>query len=140
MRKALIAVIVASALFAVGALAANFTLTAEDSASGSDAVASCATSATVDFEETFRNSENDWDITTVVVTFTSTPPATCSGRTATLVLQDDDGSETVVYSDSAVVAGDNTATFSPTNVAVAEVWNAAVLIDDDAVDTVIDPA
>ena len=47
MRKGLIAVIVAGALFAIGAFAASFSLTAEDVSSGADAVAACGTNATV---------------------------------------------------------------------------------------------
>ncbi|MEX0948631.1 MAG: hypothetical protein WD296_07485 [Acidimicrobiia bacterium] len=47
MRKGLIAVIVAGALFAVGAFAATFSLTAEDVSSGADAVTACGTNATV---------------------------------------------------------------------------------------------
>jgi hypothetical protein len=47
MRKGLIAVIVAGALFAVGAFAASFSLTAEDVSSGADAVTACGTNASV---------------------------------------------------------------------------------------------
>lgn len=49
MRKAIIAAIVATALFAVGAFAANFTVNAEDVASGRDTVVACAPAVDVVF-------------------------------------------------------------------------------------------
>ncbi len=48
MRKALIAVVVASALFAVGAFAASFAVDSENIASGSADVDGCADVALVD--------------------------------------------------------------------------------------------
>jgi hypothetical protein len=47
MRKGIVALIVAVALFAIGAFAASFTLTSEDVSSGADAVAACAPNAKV---------------------------------------------------------------------------------------------
>jgi hypothetical protein len=47
MRKWIIAVIVAGALFAVGAFAASFALNAENVSSGADPVAACGANATV---------------------------------------------------------------------------------------------
>ena len=51
MRKALIAVAVATALFAVGAFAASFGVQSEDIASGTNPTTNCAASADVDFIE-----------------------------------------------------------------------------------------
>jgi hypothetical protein len=70
MRKALIAVAVATALFAVGAFAATFALTSEDVASERDLVESCAESATVDFTTgAFDSTLGDFPVTGATVTF-----------------------------------------------------------------------
>lgn len=78
MRKAIIAAIVASALFAVGAFAANFAVESEDIASGSGAVTACADSVDIDFENVQWNNgltqpeqtgTGDWETTSAVVRF-----------------------------------------------------------------------
>ena len=138
MRKALIAVAVATALFAVGAFAASFAVQSEDTASGTDPVQSCATSAAVDFTETFNNAANNWQITAATVTLQGA--ADCTTADVRLVLQDDDATETVVYDNvktdiadavnGVTFAGEvvtlvyNTGTLAP-----GQVWNAAILID-----------
>jgi hypothetical protein len=61
MRKGLIAVIVAGALFAIGAFAASFSLSAEDVSSGADAVAACG-----------ANAEIHWHISTSGAAVTTT--------------------------------------------------------------------
>jgi hypothetical protein len=149
MRKALIAVAVATALFAVGAFAASFAVQSEDVASGTDPVAACATEADVDFTESLHLANNDWEISAAVVTFNG---AGCNGRDATLVLQSNAAGEPVVYeATKAVAAGsvtfvpkcDESGDPTPTNIVctvptggsawtyvpVSQVWNAAVLID-----------
>ena len=151
MRKALIAVVVASALFAVGAFAASFTVDSEDVASGTNAVEACATDADVNFTEVLHDANNDWQISQVIVTFTG--GSLCSGRNATVVLQSNGTGEPVVYEATKAVAG-GSVTFVPqctgaadptpetivcpaappagtawTHLPVSQVWNAAVLVD-----------
>lgn len=137
MRKALIAVVVASALFAVGAFAASFTVQSEDIASGSNPVESCATSADVDFNEDFVEASNNWIIETVDVTLAGAED--CLGASVELVLQGNDANQTIVWQNTLVVtqamvdaAGtDVVVQFDPAtgDLTVGEVWNAAILID-----------
>lgn len=131
MRKALLAVAVATALFAVGAFAASFGVNSEDSASGTNPVASCTTGATVTFDEGFDETSNDWNVDTATVELANA--ATCAGGTLTLVLQDDATGEPIVFEEDALipaaVSGVATVTFSSVDVPVASVWNAAVLVD-----------
>jgi hypothetical protein len=70
MRKAIIAAIVATALFAVGAFAAELTVNSEDVASGSDAVLECAEYVDIDFEDpVWNDSVDDWQVSSADVTF-----------------------------------------------------------------------
>lgn len=134
MRKALIAVAVATALFAVGAFAASFAVQSEDSASGSNPVQSCADAATVTFNEDFDEGTNNWNVASVTVVLTAA--ADCLNAEAQLVLQDNDGAETIVLDQTQTVdageisGGVATLTYTPSGtLAVGDVWNAAVLID-----------
>jgi hypothetical protein len=88
MRKALIAAAVATALFAVGAFAASFTLSAEDVASGTDQVKACAQNVTVDFDDDMEYSAGQWKVETVTVAFLNgtTPTTGCAGFDGTLVI------------------------------------------------------
>jgi hypothetical protein len=140
MRKALIAAAVATALFAVGAFAASFAVQSEDSASGSNAVTACAQNARIEFDEGFSTSSSNWNINSITVTFTGGTPANCVGGSASLVLSGTGGAivlqeEKVV---PAAVGGVVSVTYTPTNatltdgatpLTVAEVLNAAVLVD-----------
>jgi opacity protein-like surface antigen len=142
MRKALIAAAVATALFAVGAFAASFDIDAEDIASGSDPVQSCAASAQVDFNESFRTAQNNWVIDTVTVTLAGADD--CLGASVELVLQDNVPTEAIVYQNTkTVVAGDIsgttvTLTYTPPvdSLTVGQVWNAAILVDGFDIETV----
>ena len=160
MRKALIAAIVATARFAVGAFAASFAVEAEDVASGSDPVATCTDSVDIDFNEIYVATTKSWEIPTVTVTLTGSDNA-CDGASATLILQNDgtptEVDDRIVYQDVEIVAIDgatdvvqfDTSCSTDGGVAdctqdapisgawsdlpVASVWNAALLINGEAV-------
>jgi hypothetical protein len=142
MRKALIAAAVATALFAVGAFAASFTVRSEDAASGSNPVTNCAASATVDFNESFDNASHNWIVNSATVTLASA--SSCEGGDVELVLQnsangviaggpfllaDIDEADANVDFD-APIAGSVQLTFTLPSVPVGNIWNAAVLIDE----------
>jgi hypothetical protein len=135
MRKALLGIAVATALFAVGAFAASFAVQSEDIASGSNATTNCAASATVNFNEDFDEVTNNWNVATVTVTLASA--ASCVGGDAQLILQDNDASETIVLDQTkTILAGDLVGanvvlTYTPAGtLAVGDVWNSAILIDN----------
>jgi hypothetical protein len=135
MRKALIAIAVATALFAIGAFAASFAVQSEDIASGTNPTTNCAASASVNFNEDFDEATNDWNVETITVTLVSA--TTCVGADAQLVLQDNDAGETIVLDQTkTIVAGDVSGsnvvlTYTPTaTLKVADVWNSAILIDN----------
>jgi len=136
MRKALIAAAVATALFAVGAFAASFTVSSEDIASGTNPVDSCADSATVDFTEKFVAESQNWVITAAVVTLDG--GSDCVTADVQLILQDDDNSESfnetledIADADPEVeiAAPDAVLTFPVADLPVAEVDSASVLVD-----------
>ena len=79
MRKALIAVITASALFAVGAFAAEFAVDSEQLATGDANVQGCATAADVTFNvgPTIDTSSQDFEVTTVSIAFTERSANSC---------------------------------------------------------------
>lgn len=140
MRKALIAVIVASALFAVGAFAASFVLETENVASQTGAVGSCAPKAVVNFDtsETISTAitPNDFTVTTVTVTFTDTnnvETESCDGAKADLAVNVGTG-----WVDATSEAVDGaTASFdvSGSNIPVKTVVGVAVLADGAEVTT-----
>jgi hypothetical protein len=91
MRKALIAVAVATALFAVGAFAASFLVNSEDIASGSNDVVACAPKVDIDFEApTLNTTTGAWTVANATATFRDAANAAstgCTGWDAELALQ-----------------------------------------------------
>jgi hypothetical protein len=140
MRKALIAVAVATALFAVGAFAASFTtVQSEDVASGNNAVTACAEYADVDFDTTYIPAQNDWNVTGATVTFyanaTGTTIATlCDGFDATLIVENELG---VQISDGIDEVASGVAQVDLDDVAVGLVGHASVLVDGQTL--IVDP-
>jgi hypothetical protein len=143
MRKALIAVIVAAALFAVGAFAASFTLSAEDVASGSNGVDRCASHVDVDFGTPARpdSTSGVYQVSGATIRFyTSAGPSPtaavgCAGFTVRVAIgmQADPNSTLFTYTDytaNAVVdaTGATTVTFSPA-LDVSAIRAASVVID-----------
>ena len=150
MRKAIIAAIVATALFAVGAFAASFTLRAEDVASGSNPVSSCATSVDVDFAKSPNaNVGGTWPITGATVTFLSSggPATTCEPFNASLALDiDTDDLDTTVNDTVEVLDQPINSSGSPVsavtavfdlrslNITADQIVNASVLVDGNYLD------
>jgi hypothetical protein len=94
MRKALIAAIVASALFAVGAFAASFGVQAEDVTSGSDQVERCAERVDINFGTSYVADDNDWRIDNAQVSFLTASGVAddgCKDHDLTLQLEDEAG-------------------------------------------------
>jgi hypothetical protein len=130
MRKALIAVIVAAALFAVGALAASFTVNSEDVASGSDPVTACASNVDVDFT-TVYDGESDWNVGSAVVRFYSSNVSTaltnaCSGFGATVAVELTGGGQVL---GEALVAGNSATVPLDSSVKASQIIRASVLVD-----------
>lgn len=92
MRKALIAAAVATALFAVGAFAASFTVRSEDIASGANDVDRCAANVDITFNDPTppASPTGDWTVSTATATFYNADPLTpvpgCDGFSANLSL------------------------------------------------------
>lgn len=140
MRKAIIAAIVASALFAVGAFAASFSVQSEDVASGSNDVVACADFVDVDFTTVYNEADNGWRVTKAVVTFyngTADAPVTTAGCEffdATLVLENEENAELLPRAEVEAVPGGSSvvefewATLGDAPLASA-IGNAAVLVD-----------
>lgn len=141
MRKALIAAIVAAALFAVGAFAAEFTLNADDVASGEAPVNACASEADVAWSTTSAvGTDGEFMATGATITFTQTTASptegddtgSCAGQQATIAVgldqaSDDDTSD--VYEDfpcGTIAGGVASCTFSP-SVKVSEIEDVSVL-------------
>jgi hypothetical protein len=137
MRKALIAAIVAAALFAVGAFAAEFTVNAEDVASGADAVTACADAVditfTTDADAATADTPGEWRATSATATFYRvvevegqevTEEADCDGYTAKLALIV--AGVTAEYDGNAAVDG-STVDFTVGELA-EEITNAAVVV------------
>ena len=132
MRKALIAVAVATALFAVGAFAASFAVQSEDVASGANEVVKCATNVDVDFDDPELNtSTGAWTVDGATVKFLNSAGATvntCNNHDARLAI--DTGSFANVQAlnaDSPVDAGQAVFTFTAIDVAVID--GASVVVD-----------
>ena len=137
MRKGLIALIVAGALFAIGAFAASFSLNSQDVSSGADAVNTCATAqATVKWR---INDSNAVLVTTTTAAAnflidqaTVTVPG-CGTREIELAIERS-GGETKCKGNLAA----DTKTFTlasadctpGANLTVSEVTGAAVLVGD----------
>jgi hypothetical protein len=129
MRKALIAVAVATALFAVGAFAASFAVQSEDIASGGNAVVACATNVDIDFGDPVVDATTGvWSVNTARAIFLNASDGTvttCNGFGAELALKVS-GSTTSVA--SATVSGSEAAfTFTATN--VENITSASVVVD-----------
>jgi hypothetical protein len=139
MRKALIAVIVASALFAVGAFAANFAFTAEDIASGQDDVLACATDVEVTFPAaTWNNATSKYEVASATFAFLNgeTAATDCEGITADLRIQIDDPDVPGDEADSTTslpIGTGGTVTWTNTW-EVEDIVGAAVLIEDISID------
>lgn len=92
MRKLLVAVIAAAALFAVGAFAASFTVQSEDIASGSDGVAACAPYVDIDFDDPTASSAGEWQVSGATARFytttgeSPTAASACDGYRAQLAM------------------------------------------------------
>ena len=143
MRKALIAAIVASALFAVGAFAASFTLTPENVASNSAAVGSCADEAVVNFttSETINTDVNpdDFVVTDITVTFVDEvsegvfeETTDCDTAKADLALEN---SGTGWQNLTSTTVGTRKATWSGLFIPVKPIINVAVLVDGVSIST-----
>jgi hypothetical protein len=143
MRKALIAVIVASALFAVGAFAASFAVNAEDVASGADDVAACAANVDVDFDDPTWDGAltapdggtGDWKTAGTTIRFydaSATPALTsaCNGFDLTLRVETTGGPITKEVSDLVVTAGAADVNFDAP-LQVSHINRVSVLVDDE---------
>jgi hypothetical protein len=129
MRKALIAVAVATALFAVGAFAASFTVQSEDIASGTDAVEACASNVDVDFDDPVLNTGTGaWTVDGATVNFLTAGGAAdtgCDPFDAQLAI--DAGSGFASVGDTAVAGSSATFSFGPVDVELVE--GASVVVD-----------
>lgn len=157
MRKTLIAAIVASALFAVGAFAASFTVASEDIASGSDAVEACADHVDI----TFTTEPNDdaeaptfgqWYATQATATFykdadpdpafVTLVAADCEGYDAKLALVINDVA-TVFPSTGTIPVGSNEKAVFPLGSPgqlVGDITNASVVVGGkDLTADLVDP-
>lgn len=132
MRKALIAIAVATALFAVGAFAASFTVQSEDIASGSNEVTACATNVDVNLTTAYSTTANDWTVTGGVVTFYSNASGTttiaCENHDVTVVLENVAG-DTNIAEDTTPVTGSSATMEFTSAPAAATVGRASVLVD-----------
>jgi hypothetical protein len=130
MRKALIAVAVATVLFAVGAFAASFAVQSEDIASGSNAVAACATNVDVDFDDpVLVPGTGVWTVDGATVRFldsTGAEVAGCDEHDARLAVNSGSGFVTVGGL-QAVDASEAVFAFTATD--VASIVGASVVVD-----------
>ncbi len=144
MRKALIAVVVASALFAVGAFAASFAVNAEDVASGADTVDACAAEVDLDFETVYGDDEittdtagavtggGDWNVDNVLVTFyddTGTPTAACAGYGANVAVMTDAGTPATTGTAPVLTGASSVLVPLEGTLNAADITSAAVLVD-----------
>ena len=140
MRKALIAGIVASALFAVGAFAAVITtVTTDNVASGEGDVGSCATTATVEFTTSAAvtptsGPTTDWTVTAATVSLGSG----CTGALVDLAIGNNPlgSGEPETWTDAGTCTeSGTTGTFTCTvpNVPVRPIVEVAVLANGNAI-------
>ena len=136
MRKALIAIAVATALFAVGAFAASLTVQSEDVASGGNAVTACADNVDIDFgglawDGTLNGGLGDWTTSSAVVTLysgtvgTGTVATACEAFGAVVRVQS--GAASVESTRGEITSGTTTVSFTATP--VNPITRASVLID-----------
>lgn len=142
MRKALIAVIVATALFTVGAFAASFALEAENVSSNSTGVGSCAAKAVVNWDTSADISTavtpNDYLLTGATVTFFNSANGAengCSGAKIDLAISN--GANWINVPAVTMGASTNTAQFdlSALGIPVKTVVGASVLADGAPITT-----
>lgn len=142
MRKAIIAAIVATALFAVGAFAASFTLEAENVSSQATTVGSCAAKAVINWDTSPEISTavtpNDYLLTGATVTFFTSGNAVengCSGAKIDLAINNGTNWVNVPH----VTAGGSTNTvqfdLSTLGIPVRTVVGASVLADGAPITT-----
>ena len=135
MRKALIAVAVATALFAVGAFAAQLTVRSEDVASGSNEVVACAAQVDVDFDApTLVAATGVWEVTGATVRFLNGSDAvvgTCDAFDARLAVETTPSGNFVQVGGLADVGagGTGTAAFTFTAIDVSTITGASVVVD-----------
>lgn len=132
MRKVLIAAIVASALFAVGAFAAELTINAEDVASGQDSVDACADEVKVEFDPATWDGTNErYEVPGFVITFYDGGALTNDCDTtggAEVVVQTSSGDNE--FPDLDVSAGTlDHSIATGSEIAVSEIDNVAVLVE-----------
>ncbi len=128
MRKALIAAAVATALFAVGAFAANLNVQSEDVASGSNGVAPCATNVDIDFSDPTLVA-GVWSVAGATVRFVDSEGTlvdTCDDFDARLAV--DSGSGYVAQGLEAPV-NSGAASFTFTAIDVNPIVGASVVVD-----------
>jgi hypothetical protein len=130
MRKTLIAVAVATALFAVGAFAASFTAQSEDIASGSNAVTACAANVDVDFADpVLSTATGAWTVNGATVRFldgSGASVSTCNAHDARLAVNS--GAGFVQLGGLQPVDGGEAA-FTFTAIDVALISSASVVVD-----------
>lgn len=83
MRKAIIAVITASALFAIGAFASNLGVSSDNLASGQDGVTQCGDASVEWVTDAVVGSSGDWTVTSATVSFLND---TCDGAKVDLAV------------------------------------------------------
>lgn len=131
MRKALIAIAVATALFAVGAFAASFAVNSEDVASGSNGVVACAAKVDVNLDTTYATASDDWTVTGALVTFydaANAPTNGCQNHDVTVVLENLADNGTIGTGTAAVGTSTAQVSFAAQPLASA-VGRASVLVD-----------
>jgi hypothetical protein len=134
MRKALIAAIVASALFAVGAFAANFAVETEDVASGSNPVTACADAVKIEFRPAAWAGDT-YTVAGLDVTFRDATgeggalQATndCNGKDAAVVVERTSGDTEI---DNLTVTSTGTLPVTFTAIPVSDIVGAAVLVEN----------
>jgi len=130
MRKALIAVAVATALFAVGAFAASFAVQSEDIASGSNDVAACATNVDVDFDDpVLTPGTGVWTVDGATVSFLTAAGATdpdCDDHDARLAIKT---GSTFTQVGGLQPVGSSQAVFAFAATDVAAIVGASVVVD-----------
>lgn len=137
MRRVIIAAVAALVLFAVGAFAASLTVDSEDVASGSDDVAACAARVDVDFTTGFNETAREWAVTGVVLSFLNPAGEAeigCDGQQVQVALT----TGTNVAQTLTGTVADSGATLTPpsgTTVLVEQVTDAAVLVEEQPIDT-----
>jgi len=139
MRKALIAVAVATALFAVGAFAASFAVNSEDIASGANDVTACAAQVDIDFADPVLNTTTGaWTVNGATARFLNGSDGavtTCENFDAELALKLGATPGAALYSlttyTATVATGANNVAFSwtATPIDVAQIHGASLVVD-----------